>query len=243
MRIGKIAATTLMAVAAVGIAAGTVNAQPTQHAEPTQQAAKEVSASGVEQGVSYHTVLSDRPVADDQAEGAEAEVSQAPTTTAAPEVTDPEIVQSAKVISTSVDGGRFELAEDRSKVTLRSDAGDFVAEVPLTFQVSGRNLAVAQQISDDGKSLALTPTMNAKDVGEMQPINSMDRLMVELNKNVVGIVAGGLIGGLIGTIIGVGFFSIITGPIGLVVGAIAGGLAMGGQPFIDAVTAVLTGQP
>jgi outer membrane lipoprotein SlyB len=89
----------------------------------------------------------------------------------------------------------------------------------------------------------LEPKATATEIGEMQPINSMARLTNEINQNVVGLVAGGVIGGLIGAVLGMGFFSIITGPIGMVVGAIAGGYAMGGQPFLDAVNAVVSGQP
>ncbi|WP_227997224.1 hypothetical protein [Nocardia australiensis] len=196
------AATTLLAVVATGIAAGTVNAEPIA-------ITREISTSGVDQGVGYRATLSDV----------------------------------AGVLTTAVDGGKFEVTDNGTKVSLKSDSGAVVAEVPLTFDVSGSHLSVAQEIRDNGRTLALTPKPTAKDIGEMQSISSMARLIEELNKNVIGVVAGGVLGGLIGAIVGLGFFSIITGPIGLVIGAIAGGYAMGGQSFMDAMTAVVSGQP
>lgn len=201
MKFGTWAVTAVLAVATVGIAAGTAHAKPTP--------ATEISASGIEQGVGYRTVLSD---------GAE-------TTT------------------TAVQRGRFELAADGTRVTLRSDGGAVVAELPLTYEISGSRVAVAQRIADDGRSLTLTPKVTAAQIGEMQPVSSMTRLIAELEKNVLGVVGGAVLGGLLGALLGVGFFSILTGPVGMVVGAIAGGYITGGQPFADALTAVVNGRP
>ncbi|MEU6185941.1 MULTISPECIES: hypothetical protein [unclassified Nocardia] len=202
MKFGTIAAITLGAVAAVGITAGAANAKPV---EPE----REITTTGVEQGVDYHTTVS----------------------------------RETGAISTAVEHGTFAVADDGTKIKLTSDTGAVVAEVPLTFQVSGSKLSVAHEISDSGRRLALTPVAGAKEIGEMQPISSMNRLIAELNQNVVGVVGGALLGGLLGALIGLGFFSIITGPIGLVVGAIAGGAIQGGQPFTDALMAVVNGEP
>jgi hypothetical protein len=147
----------------------------------------------------------------------------------------------SRVLTTTVSGGRFALTGDQ--VTLTSDTGDRITAVPLTYQVRGASVHVAQQISGDGRTLVLEPKATAAEIGEMQPISSTAQLVNELNENVVGVIAGGVLGGLLGTVLGMGFFSLLTGPIGLLVGAVAGGYAMGGQPFLDAVTAVLTGQP
>ncbi|MEV0028477.1 hypothetical protein [Nocardia sp. NPDC050793] len=150
---------------------------------------------------------------------------------------------SSRVVTTTVEGGRFELADNGAKVLLKSDRGAVVTDVPLTYELSGQRLSVANEISADGRKLTLTPTADAKAIGELQQVDSMARLTSELNKNVVGVVAGGLLGGLIGAVLGLGFFSIITGPIGAAVGAIAGGAIMGGQPFMDAMNAAISGQP
>ncbi|MGV9616872.1 hypothetical protein [Nocardia xishanensis] len=150
---------------------------------------------------------------------------------------------SSRAVTTTVDGGRFELADNGAEVLLKSDRGAVVTDVPLTYELSGQRLSVANEISADGKKLTLTPTADAKAIGELQQVDSMARLTSEIDKNVVGVVAGGLLGGLIGAVLGVGFFSIITGPIGAAVGAIAGGYIMGGQPFMDAMNAAISGQP
>lgn len=201
MKLGRLAATTLMAVVAVGITAGTVNATP------SSAPARELTSSGVDQGVAYHSTLS----------------------------------EDERVLTTTVDGGRFETVDNGGKVALRSAAGDVIAEVPLTFEVRGNRLPVAQQISADGRTLALTPDAKGANIGELQPVDPMSRLVTELNNNVVGMVAGGLIGGLIGAVLGMFFLSWLTGPIGLLVGALAGGAIMGGQPFVDALMGVVAG--
>ena len=204
MKLGMLAVT-FLSIAAVGIAAGTAHAKPTT-------AAKEVSATGVEQGIGYRTVITDTPDA-------------------------------ARVLTTAVDNGKFELVDNGTKVSLKSNTGEVVTEIPLTYEVSGTQVAVDQAITDNGRSLALTPKLTAKNIGEMQPVSSMARLNAELEKNVVGLVVGGILGGIIGAVVGMFFFSIITGPIGAVIGAIAGGYIMGGQPFMDAMMAVVNGEP
>ncbi|MGY2062419.1 hypothetical protein ACW9HQ_46700, partial [Nocardia gipuzkoensis] len=147
----------------------------------------------------------------------------------------------SRVSDTTVTGGHFIVTDDR--VLLTSDAGESVAEIPLTYRVSNAEVHVTQRISTDGTRLTLEPKVSARDIGEMEPVSSMARLTDELNRNVVGLVVGGLLGGLLGTVLGMGFFSLLTGPIGLVVGAVAGGYATGGQSFLDAIGAVLQGQP
>ncbi|GAA5104594.1 hypothetical protein [Nocardia iowensis] len=152
------------------------------------------------------------------------------------------LADGAKGLTTVVEGGKFEIAEHGAKVLLKSRMGEVVAVVPLTFEVSGHAVSVAHQIGEEGRKLVLAPRVGAKEIGEMRPISSMARLVTELNRNVVGMVVGGLLGGLIGAVIGLGFFSIVTGPIGMAVGAVAGGYIMGGQPFAEAVMAVVNGE-
>ncbi|NNH71455.1 hypothetical protein HLB23_16560 [Nocardia uniformis] len=202
MKFGTFAGTTLLTIAAMGIATGSVAAKPALDS-------RENAWSGVEQGIGYRAVLD----------------------------------HFDQVISTSVDGGKFEVTADGGKVLLKSDDGDTVAAVPLVFEISEKRLELAEQISDNGEKLTLTPRVDAKEIGELRQIGSMDRLVAELDKNMVGVVIGGILGGILGAAAGLMMLSIITGPIGLLVGAIAGGYLMGGQAFLDAVMAVLTGQP
>ncbi|TLF74866.1 hypothetical protein [Nocardia cyriacigeorgica] len=206
MKFGTFAATTVVAVAALGISAGTAHSKP-----PT--VTEELRAQGVEQGIDY-------------------------TTTSDP---------SGRTITTKVEDGTFEVVEGEAdkadRAVLKSEDGAVVAEIPLAYEISGAKVSVAHEIADDGRELTLTTKPSAKEIGEMRPISSMSRLVAELEKNVVGVVAGAVIGGLIGAVIGMGFFTLLTGPIGAVVGALAGGAIMGGQPFVDAIMAVLNGQP
>ncbi|MFE3444440.1 hypothetical protein ACFXNW_15535 [Nocardia sp. NPDC059180] len=206
MKFGTFAATAVVAVAAIGISAGTAHSKP-------QTVTEELRTQGVEQGIDY-TTTADR---------------------------------SGRKITTKVEDGKFEVVADEKSDTeravLKSDKGDVVAEIPLAYEISGSRVTVAHEIADNGRELTLTTKPSAKEIGEMRPISSMSRLVAELEKNVVGVVAGAVIGGLIGAVIGMGFFTLLTGPIGAVVGGLAGGAIMGGQPFVDAILAVLNGQP
>jgi uncharacterized protein YcfJ len=202
MKFGTFAATALLSVAAVGMSAATVHAEP---AAP----APVLESEGVDQGVAYETSVD----------------------------------QKTQTITTEVENGLFELAPDGTKAILKAVSGAVVAELPLQYEVSGSEVAVAHEISEDGATLALTPTVTAENIGEMRPVSSMTRLTAELEKNVTGVAVGAVLGGLLGALVGLGFLSILTGPIGLVVGGIAGGYIMGGQSFGDAVTAVLRGEP
>ncbi|WP_040791539.1 hypothetical protein [Nocardia paucivorans] len=209
MKFGTFAATTLLTIAALGVTAGTVHADPAPVTTESTESTEQLRTEGVDKGVGYKTTV-------DRETG---------------------------TITTSVEAGRFELASDGERAVLKADNGEVVAEVPLTYEISGSKVSVAHEISDDGHELELTPTATAAEIGEMREVGSMAQLTNELQENVVGVAVGAVLGGLLGALIGLGFLSIITGPIGLLVGAVAGGYVMGGQPFLDAVMAVLRGEP
>ncbi|WP_280417902.1 hypothetical protein [Nocardia carnea] len=202
MKFGKFGAVAFMAVAAVGITAGSANAAPATAAEG-------VTTVGQQQGIDYQSTLS----------------------------------SDAREVTTTVDAGTFALTDNGTTVSLIAADGAEVTEVPLTFEVAGRSIPVGHQIADDGRSLTLTPEVTPADIAELKDISSFDRFLDQANQNLIGMIAGGVLGGFIGSLLGLGIFSIVTGPVGTVVGALAGGAAMGGQPFIDALTAVATGQP
>ncbi|WP_216892388.1 hypothetical protein [Nocardia alni] len=207
MKFGKFAATALLAVATVGIAAGTASANPpvSTPPAPTKHIAKDISATGVDHGVTYHATLSDL----------------------------------SRKLTTTVTGGRFVMAQNGTEIDLKSVNGASLAKVPLTYKLDGSTVHVAQQISADGHQLVLQPKASAKEIGSLQPVDKMAVLTQQINKNIVGVVAGGVIGGLIGAVCGLFWLSWLTGPIGLLVGALAGGYIMGGMPFMNAVTQVV----
>src|SRR6266568_2312003 len=140
-----------------------------------------------------------------------------------------------RAITTTISGGHFVMAPNGGSVVLESNTGQQLDQVSLHQEFAGHAFTAAQQISADGRSLTLTPQVSPQEIGQVKDINAMDNLMVQVNKNIVGIALGAMLGGFLGGLLGLGFFSIITGPIGLVVGAIGGGYAMGGQQFLNAL--------
>ncbi|MEV6431136.1 hypothetical protein [Nocardia sp. NPDC051463] len=149
----------------------------------------------------------------------------------------------SKMVTTTLDAGKFALSGNGAAVAVQADNGAVVAEVPLTFEVAGHAIPVAYKIDDNGRSLTLTPDVSPKDIADLKDISAFDNFVQQASQNIVGMILGGMLGGFIGGLLGFGIFSLITGPTGIVVGALAGGAAMGGQPFIDALTALATGQP
>jgi len=192
-----------MAVAAVGITAGTASAAPAAQVQPA--AVHNDATSGVSSGIQYHTVIS-------------------PAT---------------RAVTTTVSGGRFVIAQNGASVALESNTGQQVDQVSLRQEIAGHVFTVAQQISPDGQSLTLTPRVSPHEIARATDVTAMDNLMYQVNKNIVGIAGGAIVGGLIGSLLGLGFFSLITGPIGIVVGAIGGGYVMGGQQFLNALQAAV----
>ncbi|WP_433198329.1 hypothetical protein ACQP1G_03645 [Nocardia sp. CA-107356] len=148
-----------------------------------------------------------------------------------------------KVVTTTLDAGKFVLSANGNAVNVQADSGAVIAEVPLTFEVAGHAIPVGYQIADSGRRLSLTPEVSPKDIAELKNINSFDNFVQQANQNILGMILGGVLGGYVGGLVGFGIFSVITGTIGLVAGALAGGAVMGGQPFVDALTALATGQP
>lgn len=205
MKFGKITTAVFMAVAAVGITAATAHGAPAAATEQPAVVASGGVTSGVAHGINYQTTVS----------------------------------PADKTITWAVDNGKFELAADGASVLLKAADGVTVDQVPLRSEVAGLPIAVGQQISEDGRTVQLTSTMTPEDsaklgnVAELKDISSYDRLMEQANKNMPGIVIGGIIGAFFP------FLWLITIPAGMVIG----GYVMGGQEFLDAVIAFATGQP
>lgn len=205
MKFAKITTAAFLAVTAVGITAATANGQPTVATEQPAVVVPGGAASGVNHGIGYTTAVS----------------------------------PSDKTITWAVDRGRFEVAGDGSAVQLVADDGTTVDRTPLRSEVAGLPIAITPTISQDGRTVTLAASMSQDDSAKLQSIaglkdiSSYDRLVEQVNKNLPGVIVGGLIGSF------VPFLWIITIP----VGAVVGGYVMGGQEFLDAVTAFATGQP
>ncbi|MFC9893716.1 hypothetical protein ACFVMC_08490 [Nocardia sp. NPDC127579] len=204
MKFGKISAAACMAITAVGITAATAHGEPAVAAAPPAVVAQGNATSGLVQGINYKT----------------------------------SVAPAEKTITMQVDKGRFEVAADGAAVLLKTDDGAVVDQVPLRSELAGKPIQVAQQISENGRDLTLQASMapeDLKEVGELRDVDgtSWDRLMFQVNKNLPGVIIGGVIGAFLP------FLFFITIPAGMVIG----GYIMGGQEFLDAVIAVVTGQP
>lgn len=144
-----------------------------------------------------------------------------------------------KTITWTVDSGRFEVTADGTAVALQTEDGTTVDSTPLRSELAGLPIAVEPQISADGRTVTLAASMSPQDsakaaaIADAKDISSYDRLMYQVNKNMPGIVIGAVIGAFIP------FLWLITIP----AGAVIGGYVMGGQEFLDALTAFATGQP
>ncbi|MQY19425.1 hypothetical protein [Nocardia macrotermitis] len=144
-----------------------------------------------------------------------------------------------RATTTTVRNGRFEVAGN-GHVVLHAADGTTLADVPQTYQLGGRALPIARTIAADGKTLTLTPKPSAEDVAVLKNI-AYEHLRDEIIKNGVGIILGVIVGGFVGALLGFGFLSLITAPIGWVIGGIAGGYLQGGQEFLDAVQGAARG--
>ncbi|WP_039803099.1 hypothetical protein [Nocardia araoensis] len=141
------------------------------------------------------------------------------------------------VVTTTVENGRFEIAQNGA-VVLESDDGAAVTEVPHQYAVDGHSIEIAQHVGADGRTLTSTPT--ADEIAQLKDISSYDRLKEQINKNLPGVVAGAIVGGLLGAcVILVWGVSI---PIGALIGGTIGGYAMGGPEFLDAVQGFIANQ-
>ncbi|MEU1206834.1 hypothetical protein [Nocardia sp. NPDC005825] len=145
-----------------------------------------------------------------------------------------------KVITTTVQNGKFEMARNGA-VVLESGNGATLTEMPQRFAVDGRSIPLVQHIGADGRTLTLTPTPTAEDTAQLKNISSYDRLKEQIDKNLPGVATGAIVGGLLGACV----FLLwgLTIPVGALIGATIGGYVTGGPEFLDAVTAWVTAQP
>lgn len=145
-----------------------------------------------------------------------------------------------RVVVTTVENGRFELARNGA-VVLETRDGAAVSEVPQWYAAGGRSIAIAQHIGADGHTLTSSPVTTAEDNGQVKDISSYSRLVEQINKNLPGVVGGAIVGGILGACL----FLIwgVSIPVGVLIGGAIGGYLQGGPEFLDAVQAFATGRP
>ncbi|MFC7446449.1 ammonium transporter [Rhodococcus daqingensis] len=208
MRLKKFAATSLMAIAALGVGAGTSYAAP---AAP------------------------------------------------APETIDWSSKIEGQSVVTTIDAGAFKVSGDGKNIELQDNAGKAVVSLPLAFQLNDLKFPMEQKVSEDGKTVTLTPIF---DLGKAKPVTPADRgdrniggigikdiaspaenLLAQETFNaqlavatasgaLVGTIIGAVVGGIVGAPTLVGMLATI--PVGATVGGIVGTIAVGGPTLIAA---------
>ncbi|MFE2995440.1 hypothetical protein ACFXG4_10570 [Nocardia sp. NPDC059246] len=153
----------------------------------------------------------------------------------------------------SLDHGTFTPAA-ADAIGIRDDAGTVLDSLPLAYTIDGQRLSIRQQVSDDGRTLRLTPDAAAVDrpiAAPLTPVASPLENQLAMNDMInsvsIGTSVGSLIGTAIGAAIGLGVGFTVAGasclvlslgcviavlPIMSLVGGIGGlaGLVIGGGP-------------
>jgi hypothetical protein len=202
MRLKKFAATSLMAIAALGVGAGTSYAAP---AAP------------------------------------------------APETIDWSSKVEGQSVVTTIDAGGFKVSGDGQNIELQDNAGKAVVSLPLAFQLNSLKFPMEQKISEDGKTVTLTPVF---DLGKAKPVTPADRgdrtvgniaikdiaspaenLSAQQTFSAqlaVATASGGLIGTIIGAVVGTFIMPAVGTVAGAGIGGIAGTILVGGPTLIAA---------
>ncbi|MGA4689335.1 ammonium transporter [Rhodococcus sp. AB351] len=167
------------------------------------------------------------------------------TSYAAPAAQD-EINYESKVegdsVVTVIDAGEFQVSGDGESVELQDNAGNTVLSLPLAIQLGDLQLPFEREISEDGKTLTLTPVT---DLSKATPVAPEDKVgpsvtpvalkltdVASPDENLkaqqnfasqlgIATAAGGLTGTIIGCIVGAIPGSIVPGA-GTLAGCVAG---------------------
>lgn len=203
MRLKKFAATSLMAIAALSIGAGTSYAAP-----------------------------------------------------AAPETIDWSSKVEGQSVVTTIDAGGFKVSGDGKNIELQDNAGKAVVSLPLAFQLNSLKFPMEQKISEDGKTVTLTPIF---DLGKAKPIAAEDRGTRTIGNIAIKDIASptedmaaqsmfnsrlavaSAAGGLSGTIVGCLIGGLVGTPVGIVPGFLAG--CATGAPIGAIVGTIVAGGP
>lgn len=98
------------------------------------------------------------------------------TSYAAPAAQD-EINYESKIegqsVVTVIDAGAFQVSGDGESVELQDDKGNTVISLPLAVQLGDLQLPFEREISEDGKTLTLTPTL---DMSKATPVAPEDKV-------------------------------------------------------------------
>ncbi|WP_435593690.1 hypothetical protein [Nocardia sp. bgisy118] len=215
MRIGRITATALLALAATGISAGVVHAEPADRPAQTAPAAAALNLGGVFHEIGYRVAVSEdrRSTVTTLEEGRFGLVGDNRIVTIADRTGQ---VVAALPMTLHIEGHRIDLTP------LVNEAG-----TELTLAPAAMSDAPVREISSQERFFA-------------EAEKAMPQILAGA---AIGAGIGFLVGFPLGLFV-LDFITVpITTVVGGVIGAFAGLYQAGGQPAIDAAQAYLTGQP
>ncbi|WP_226437402.1 ammonium transporter [Rhodococcus yananensis] len=183
------------------------------------------------------------------------------TSYAAPEApaTQDEINYEANIVDDSVvtviDAGTFQVSGDGQSVELQDDAGNTVVSLPLAIQLGDLQLPFEREISEDGKTLTLTPSTDLEQATPVAPEDKVtpgltpvalkvtdvaspdENLAAQQNfASQLGIATavGGLIGTIIGAVVGTFAMPAVGTVAGAGIGGVIGTIVVGGPTLVIA---------
>ncbi len=159
-------------------------------------------------------------------------------------------VEGASVVTT-IDAGAFKVSGDGKNVELQDNTGKPVVVLPLAFQLNTLQFPMEQKVSEDGKSLTLTPIFDlgkAKSIAAdakgdrvvsgiaikdiASPAEDLKAQEIFNSRLAVATAAGTMAGTIIGAIVG----GIVIPAVGTVpgagIGAVVGTIIAGGPTLI-----------
>lgn len=157
-------------------------------------------------------------------------------------------------VVTTIDAGAFKVSGDGKNIELQDGRGNAVVSLPLAFQLNTLQFPMDQKISEDGKTVTLTPVFDlgkAKSISgnaTAQPINGAglaikdiaspeENLMAQqtfTSQLAVATASGGLLGTIIGAVVGTFVMPAVGTVAGAGIGGVVGTIAVGGPTLVAA---------
>jgi len=169
------------------------------------------------------------------------------TSYAAPEApaTQDEINYEANIVDDSVvtviDAGTFQVSGDGQSVELQDDAGNTVVSLPLAIQLGDLQLPFEREISEDGKTLTLTPSTDLEQATPVAPEDKVTPGLTPVALKVTDVASPDEnLAAQQNFASQLGIATAVGGLTGTIIGCIAGGLA-GAPTVVFALPGCVTG--
>lgn len=142
-------------------------------------------------------------------------------------------------VVTTLDAGAFKVVDEGDTVEIKDNEGNTVISMPLAVQLNGFEIPLAEEVSEDGREITLTPQLD-----KTTPVAPADRVegialqdVASPEENLLAqqtfgaqLAIATASGGLVGTIIGCIAGGLLLTPVGIVpgfLGGCAGGAGVG----------------